>query len=120
MAAWLDEYHTRPNGNQPAKRWLEGQEGKQRAVIHSKMQSLREEGLTLLSTKILKPIKGKDRHLYELVSGQCRVCTYFDEKRRTFVYLCGWLKKKRVQRDDVDGCRKLLHEYQSQQEGSKR
>ena len=86
-------------------------------MILSRMETLREEGLLLLNTDMLKAIKSitkrdrQDPPLYELVCRQSRICTYFDRDKETFVYLNGWKKKKRIQPNDVQRCRSLLHEY---------
>lgn len=114
---WKDEYYVRPNGDRPVEEWLEDLTKEDRAGIKSKMQSLREEGLLLISIRTLRIIKNiskkdkRDPRLYELVYGQCRVCTYFDTERQTFVYLRGWKKQRDIQPEDVKNCRALLHEY---------
>lgn len=114
---YKDKYYERPNGDRPVEEWLQSLTKQERAGIKSKMQSLREEGLLLISTKMLKSIKNiekrdkQDKNLYELVYSNLRVCTYFDSTRQTFVYLRGWKKKRDIQWDDVNNCRELLHEY---------
>lgn len=116
---YKDKYYERPNGDRPVEEWLQSLTitKQERAGIKSKMQSLREEGLLLIGTRMLKPIKNikkrdkQDKNLYELVYSNLRVCTYFDSTRQTFVYLRGWKKKRDIQRDDVNNCRALLHEY---------
>lgn len=120
---WKDEYYVRPNSDRPVEEWLEGLTKKERAGIKSKMQSLREEGFLLISIRTLRVIRNiskkdkRDPRLYELVYGQCRICTYFDTARQTFVYLRGWKKKKGIQPDDVNNCRALLHEYLARKGG---
>ena len=117
ITLWKDEYYRRPNGDQPVEEWLQGLTKQERAGIKSKMQSLREEGLLLISIRTLRPIRNikkkdrRDKNLYELVYSNLRVCTYFDSARQTLVYLRGWKKKRNIQRGDVDSCRALLHEY---------
>ena len=114
---YKDKYYERPNGDRPVEEWLQSLTKQERAGIKSKMQSLREEGLLLISTKMLKSIKNiekrdkQDKNLYELVYSNLRVCTYFDSTCQTFVYLRGWKKKRNIQWDDVNNCRELLHEY---------
>ena len=119
---WQDEYYKRLNGDCPAEEWLDSQGKEARGRMHSKMAMLRREGLLLIRTNTLEPIKNlrkkdkQDKSLYELKAGQYRICTYFDRNRNTFVYLTGWKKTRNFQTDDVVECRKLLHEYLAKEE----
>jgi hypothetical protein len=108
------DYYTRPNGAQPAAAWLDGLDKRLRAGIMDKIQSLEEHGLVLLSTKMLKPVKG-EHGLYELRAGQCRVVAYYDRGKGgdKFVLMNGFLKKKRRERGKIDEARSLLYEYLS-------
>ena len=121
MVQWQDEYFIRPNGDVPVRQWLQSLSTTERAGVRSKMQVLREKGLELRKTKMLKPVSRiskkdkQDRHLYELIHGNLRVCTHFDVKRQTFVYLGGWQKQKNIQPRDIANCRARLHEYLVQQ-----
>ena len=121
MVQWQDEYFRRPNGDVPVRNWLQGLSAKERAGVTSKMQSLREKGLELKKTRMLKPVSRiskkdkQDRHLYELIHRNLRVCTHFDVKRRIFVYLGAWQKQKNIQPRDIADCRARLHEYLVQQ-----
>ena len=114
---WADEYLTRTNGRKPVKQWLHSLSKTERAVVESKMQTLRERGLGLIKIKKLKPIKNRtkrekrDKYLYELVCGNFRIGTYFDTRRHMFIYLSVWKKQKNIQPDDIMTCRTRLDEY---------
>ena len=102
------EYFIRRNGRQPAAEWRNALDEKLRTVIDGKILKLRQYGLQLLHTDIVKTISGDDRDFYELRGGQCRVAMYYDRGSDTFVLLHGWLKKKQVQQQDIDQVRRLL------------
>lgn len=114
---WNDGYLIRANGRKPVEEWLQGLSKKERAEIKSRMQYLRESGLDLIRINNLRVIKNKtrkerrDKHLYELVCGNYRICTHFDTKRQTFVYLSVFKKQKNIQPDEIKTCRTRLDEY---------
>ena len=104
-------YYARPNGTQPAADWLDSLSTQDQAVVMAKIQTLEENGLLLLGTKMLSGIKGGDRDFYELRGGQCRVALHFDRSQNCFVLLHGFLKKKQNERSEIEKGRALLHEY---------
>ena len=114
---WTDEYLTRTNGRKPVKQWLHSLSKIERAIVESKMQTLRERGFDLIKIKKLKPIKNRtkreklDKYLYELVCGNFRIGTHFDTRRHIFIYLSVWKKQKNVQPADIMTCRTRLDEY---------
>lgn len=116
-----DEYLTRTNGDSPVKQWLQTLSKKERAGVMSKMQSLRENGFDLVKIRTLRKVTNKteqekqDKHLYELVYRNFRICTHFDTKRQTFIYLSAWKKQKNIQPNDINICRARLDEYLIQQ-----
>jgi mRNA-degrading endonuclease RelE of RelBE toxin-antitoxin system len=110
---WFIEYYTRRDARQPAVEWLDSLDKRHTAVINAKIQKLSEYGLELLSTEMLKTISGDDKDFYELRGGRCRIATYYDRPRNTFVLLHGWLKKKPSQKKDIEQSRRLLYEYLS-------
>ena len=114
---WAVEYYTTRGGRQPVAEWLDGLDKRFRAVIDAKIQKLGEYGVELLSTEMMATIWGDDSDFYELRGGQCRIATYYDRSRATFVLLHGWLKKKRQQKQDIEQARRLLRECQSAQGG---
>lgn len=108
---YSDEYFQRLNGDCPGLAWKNGLPKKLQAKIDAKLENLRVYGLELINTEMLKPIKCPDADLYELRSGQCRLAVFYDRRQSTFVYLNGWLKKRRKQDKDILYARVLLQEY---------
>jgi len=117
MTMWHDECFTRTNGRKPVEEWLLRLEIKERAIVKSKMQLLREKGLELIKIDNLRVIKNRtkrekrDKHLYELICDNYRIGTHYDTKRQTFIYLSVWKKQKNIQRACVKNCRARLNEY---------
>jgi hypothetical protein len=113
-------FYTRPNGRKPCSEFIDTLSIEDRAVVYSKINTLRREGKLLIATHVLERIKNlskkekQDKELYELICGRCRVGTYFDAGRQTFVFLFGWEKTQRIQPADIAHCRSLLHEYLGQ------
>lgn len=108
------EYYHRPNGQIPSAEWLEKLEMHDRAVVKAKIQKLMDNGLELLHTNMMKPIKGDDGDFYELVAGDFRLATYFNRRKGIFFLLNGWMKKGRSQPRDIENGRQLLHEMLNQ------
>lgn len=108
---WTVSYYRRKRGDQPVAEWLDGLDINSRAVSLAKIEKLSEYGLELLATDMLTTISGDDSDFYELRGGQCRIGTYYDRRRATFVLLHGWLKKKPLERREIKQARHLLHEY---------
>lgn len=107
------DYYTRPNGEEPVKSWLgqlEINNKKLARSLQAKLFKLSEEGLKLLNTKMLNPIKGVS-DLYEVVAGQGRICTYYESAENKFVLLHGFLKKKQKEPAHIQYCCDLLSEY---------
>ena len=107
------DYYERPNGKQPVVEWLDSLSLENRTEIDAKIDTLREQGLVLLSTKMMRRIKNKDQDFYELRGGQCRIALYFNRGSNLFVLLHGFLKKRAVETREIDRGRDLLHEYLS-------
>jgi phage-related protein len=91
------EYHTRPNGNQPVADWLDNLSPNNSAVVMSKLDKLRQVGLELLKTGMMKRIKHIQHvdDLYEVIGGQGRVLVYYERQDNKFIMLHGFLKKRR-------------------------
>jgi hypothetical protein len=106
-------YYARPDSTQPVGEWLDSLSIEHQAVVMAKIQALEENGLVLLGTKMLGPIKGDDKDFYELRGGQCRVALHFNRSQNAFVLLHGFLKKKQNERGEIKKARSLLHEYLS-------
>jgi len=107
------EYYERPNGDKPARDWLcalKSEDRKLASLIEAKLLKLSEEGLKLLGTKMLEPIKGRS-NLYEIVAGQARLCVYHEIAERRFLALYGFRKKKQRETMHIERCCQLLDEY---------
>ena len=110
-------YYTRPNGRKPAKEWIEAQDIRIQASIDDMKDKLQREDIDILvANRMLVPIREKPGGrivpgFYELTKHDWRVAVYYDKKRDLFVMMCGWLKKKDLQKSDVDKAIKLLQEY---------
>jgi hypothetical protein len=110
---WEVEYFTTRNDREPAAEWIDALAVQIRAQIYAKIDKLREHGLELLNTEMLKVIVGSEEDLYELRSGQGRIALFYDRRRDVFVLLNGWLKKKQRQPRDIETARRNSHEYLS-------
>ena len=110
-------YYTRPNGRKPAKEWIEAQDIRIQASIDDMKDKLQREDIDILvANRMLVPIREKPGGrivpgFYELTKHDWRVAVYYDKKRDLFVMMCGWLKKKDLQKSDVDKAINLLQEY---------
>jgi phage-related protein len=104
------DYYTRPNGNTPALAWIDSLNIRERAVILAKVNTLKEEGLRLLQTAMMKTVVGRS-DLYELRGGRCRIILYHEITTDRFLLLHGFLKtRQRETREIMTACR-LLDEY---------
>ncbi len=110
------EYYLNRRGEQPVAKWLNDVYKPDRAgaaKIDARIQKLREHGLKLLDTNMMKPIIGADNHLYELLPGAYRVVVYYDSTRSKFILLHGFRKTKRRQDKDITHARRNLQKYLS-------
>lgn len=113
MSTYRVEYYTRANGHTPVAEWLDEIDREASSVVRAKIEALEEYGLELLQTNMLKLITGYGGDFFELVGRPCRVATYYDRSRGTFVLLCGWRKTKQNQREAIERACRLLNEYRS-------
>lgn len=111
------EYYTKRGGRRPVGDWLDGLDQRLQALMDTKIKRLAQYGLELLKTSMVKSISGRDRDLYELRGGQCRIAFYYDRQRGDFVLLHGWLKKRQKHEQDIEHARWLVREYLSPSEG---
>ncbi|MGB5925294.1 MAG: type II toxin-antitoxin system RelE/ParE family toxin [Dehalococcoidia bacterium] len=106
------DYYTRPNGQTPALEWIDSLNIHEQARILAKVDKLREEGLKLLQTNMMKPVVGRP-NLYELRGGQCRMILYHEATSDKFVLLHGFLKKRQRETREILTACNLLDEYVS-------
>ena len=116
---WDVIYHTRPNGRQPAKRWIDKQDNSIKPSIDKRIQALRMKGLSL-SESMLEPIRERPGgrivpDFYELkhIAKKWRLATYHDRNKNIFVLISGWRKSQPIQQRDVDKALTLLSKYLS-------
>jgi phage-related protein len=107
---YVIDYYTRPNGQSPAFAWIDSLNIRQQAVILAKVDKLKEEGLKLLQTDMMKRIMGRS-NLYELRGGQCRMILYHEVTSDKFVLLHGFLKRRQRETGEILTACNLLDEY---------
>lgn len=113
-------YYYRPNGDCPAREWIENLDNSLVDSVDARLESLKREGMVLLGTKMMEVIRArraKDRihGFYELkhTGKKWRLAVYHDMKENKFVLLRGWRKSQQRQEGDIDAARNLLLEYLS-------
>lgn len=112
-------YYTKPNGRQPAREWIEDRKNSTiRDSIDARLTRLSLEGLALLESKMLVPIRetpnGKIvNDYYELrhLGEKWRLAVYYERVKDVFIIMCGWRKDQKVQERDVAKALNLLNEY---------
>lgn len=107
---YVVEYYRRPNGQTPAAEWIDSLDIRQQTVILAKVYKLKEEGLRLLQTHMMKRIRGRS-NLYELIGRQCRMILYYEETGDKFLLLHGFLKKRQQETREILTACNLLDEY---------
>lgn len=110
------EYYRNKRGEQPVSKWLNNifkSDIAGAAKIDAQIQKLSEYGLKLINTNMMKPIIGKDNHLYELIPGAYRIVVYYDSTRSEFILLHGFRKTKQRQNKEIAHARRNLQNYLS-------
>lgn len=104
--------YTRPNGEQPARDWINAQDNSIKPNIRRKLDDLRKYGTDLIKTNAMDVIAGADNGLYELRNRALgwRIAVYHNLKYQTFILLHGWHKDNNYERE-IERARYLLHEY---------
>lgn len=119
---WNVDYYTRPNGRKPAKEWIDIQDNSIKPSIDARIEALRNEGLLLVDTRVLIPIRARRRQrgrsriipgFYELKDRgkKWRIATYHELEKDTFLLFSGWRKTRESQ--EIDRAIGLLEEYKS-------
>lgn len=107
---YIVDYYTRPNGQTPALAWINSLNIHQQAVILAKLDKLKEEGLKLLQTGMMKRVVGRS-NLCELRGGKCRMILYHEVTSDRFLLLHGFLKKRPRETGEILAACDLLDEY---------
>ena len=110
---WHIEYYRESSGRQPVAEWLDGLEEKIGAYIQDKVVRLQQNGLMLLNTSMMKPIKGYGGNFYELKYGNYRIALYYETASNTFVLLHGFKKERQREPREIGIAYSRLREYQS-------
>jgi mRNA-degrading endonuclease RelE of RelBE toxin-antitoxin system len=110
---WRIEYYSEPSGRQPIAEWLNSLDKKTREYMRDKVVRLQQNGLMLLNTSMMKPIKGYSRDFYELKYSNYRIALYHETVSNTFVLLHGFKKERRRESREIETACSRLREYQS-------
>ncbi len=110
---WRIEYYSEPNGRQPVAEWLDGLDKKAREYVRDKVVRLQQNGLMLLNTSMMKPLKGYVSDFYEIKYSKYRIALYHETASNTFVLLNGFKKERMRERQEIETAYSRLREYQS-------
>ena len=110
---WEIDYYTEPSGRQPVAEWLDGLDKNTNANMLDKVVRLQQNGLVLLNTSMMKPIKGYGGDFYELRYSNYRIALYHEAVTNTFVLLHGFKKERRRETREIEAAYARLREYQS-------
>ena len=92
---WRIDYYEERNGNQPVADWLDSLDKKTSGYIQDKIVRLQQNGLMLLNTNMMKPLKGCGTDFYELKYGNYRIALYYEIISNTFILLHGFKKERK-------------------------
>ena len=106
------DYYTEPSGRKPVAEWLDGLEKNISAHMYDKVVRLQENGLMLLDTSMIDPIKGYGGHFYELKYSNYRIALYHEIASNTFVLLHGFKKERKREWREIGIAYSRLREYQ--------
>lgn len=110
---WRIDYYAEPSGRQPVSEWLKSLEDNTRFNMRAKVVRLWQNGLMLLNTSMMAPIKGYGGHFYEL---KYRIPLYHDTARDAFVLLHGFKKERRRERREIETAYSRLCEYKTRRQ----
>jgi len=110
---WHIEYYVEPGGRESVAEWLDGLDKKTREYLRDKVVRLQQNGLTLLNTSMMAPIKGYGGDFYELKYSNYRIALYHETTSNRFILLHGFKKERRRESKEVVTAYSRLREYQS-------
>ena len=110
---WQIDYYIEPSGRQPVAEWLDGLDKNTNAHLQDKIVRLQQNGLILLNTSMMKPIKGYGSDFYELKYSKYRIALYHETASNTFVLIHGFKKERRRESREIETAYSRLREYQS-------
>ncbi len=109
---WHIDYYTEPSGRQPVAEWLDDLDENIHRNITDKIVRLQQNGLILLDTSMMKPIKGYGGGFYELKYSNYRIALYHETASNTFILLHGFKKERRRESREIKTAYSRLREYQ--------
>jgi len=110
---WRIDYYTEHSGRQPAAEWLDGLDKKTSAYMQDKIVRLQQNGLMLLNTNMMSPIKGYGSDFYEINYSKYRIALYHETASNTFILLHGFKKERKRESREIETAHYRLREYQS-------
>jgi len=110
---WRIDYYAEPSGRQPVAEWLDGLDKNTSAYMQDKIVRLQQNGLMLLNTNMMKPIKGYGSDFYELKYSNYRIALYHEIASNTCILLHGFKKERRRESREIKTAYSRLREYKS-------
>jgi len=107
------DYYTEPSGSKPVADWLDGLDKNMRLHMRDKVVRLQQNGLMLLNTSMMRPIKGYVSDFYEIKYSKYRIVLYHETASNTFVLLNGFKKERIRETQEIETAYSRLREYQS-------
>lgn len=107
------DYYAEPNGRQPVAEWLDLLDKNTSAHMQDKVVRLQQNGLILLHTSMMAPIKGCGGDFYELKYSNYRITIYHETASNTFVLLHGFKKERRRETREIEIAYSRLRDYKS-------
>lgn len=110
---WPVEYYAEPSsGREPVAEWLDSLDKRVSAHMLDKIVRLHQNGLVLLNTSMMKPIKGHGSNFYELKYGKYRIPLFHDFTKGKFILLHGFKKERQRESKEIETAYLRLREYQ--------
>ncbi len=107
------DYYTEPSGRKPVAEWLDDLDKNMRLHMRDKVVRLQQNGLMLLNTSMMAPLKGYGGDFYELRYSQYRIALYHETTSNIFLLLHGFKKGKQRESREIKTAYSRLREYQS-------
>jgi phage-related protein len=81
--------------------------------MQDKVVRLQQNGIVLLNTSMMAPIKGYGSDFYELKYSNYRIAVYHERVSNKFVLLHGFKKERKRESREIEKAYSRLREYQS-------
>ena len=106
------DYYTEPSSRKPVAEWLDNLDKNISAHMQDKVVRLQQNGLMLLNTTMMKPIKGYGSSFYELKYSNYRIVLYHEAESGTFILLHGFKKERKRESREIETAYSRPREYQ--------